>query len=471
MASPLDSINWKTFTAPTNIKVFFGSAGVSTTDSDGTFTSDGWDAAETAAAKAAFQNFADVANVHFTYVNSISQADFALLQSPNQGGAVDNFGYWSVGGGTLSYGGTDYALKGWGVFNADDNADGVVGGAGDSWTHANLRVGAYGYITLIHEIGHGMGLAHPHDDGGGSTVMQGVTPDQQFGDYGDFNLNQGVFTTMSYNDGWHTAPQVPERTSDPQNYGFGWQGTLMALDIAVLQQKYGANMSYHATGDLYLLPGSNGVGTDYKCIWDGGGRDTVRYIGSAPVVINLNAATLNYSPNGGGFVSYVKGIFGGITIAHNVTIERAIGGGGGDSLVGNAANNDLLGLGGNDTLAGRLGNDKMTGGLGNDAFVFNTPLSALTNKDTITDFSNVAGNNDLFKLDNAVFAKLGAAGAMNPAFFKVAATALDANDHIVYNHSTGALFYDDNGNVGGGAIEFAELTNKPTLTAADFIVI
>jgi len=293
MASPLTSITWN-YKAPTAnpIKVFFGTAGVSVTDDDGTFTSTGWSAVEKAAAKAALQNFSDITKVKFTYVSSISQADFVLLESANEAGAVGNFGYWNVGGGTLDYGGTDYALDGWGVFNTDDNQDGVASGAGDAWAPANLRVGAYGYITLIHEIGHGMGLAHPHDDGGGSTVMSGVTPDTAFGDYGNFNLNQGIWTTMSYNDGWLTAPHVAERTSDPANYGFGWQGSLMAFDIAVLQQKYGVNTTFHAGNDTYLLPAANGPGTYYKCIWDAGGVDTMRYNGSAAATINLNAATL-----------------------------------------------------------------------------------------------------------------------------------------------------------------------------------
>lgn len=479
MASPLTSITWN-FTAPANIKVFFGAGGVSVTDDDGTFTSTAWDAAEIAAAKAAFQNFSDIANVSFTYVNNIAAADFVLLESPNQGGAVGSLAYWSVGGGTLDYGGTNQTLKGWGVFNTDDNTDGTPSSVDDAWTHTNLKIGGFGYITLIHEIGHGMGLAHPHDDGGGSDVMQGVTPNQQFDDFGDFDLNQGIWTTMSYNDGWRTAPHVPERTSDPANYAFGWQGTLMALDIAVLQQKYGANTTYHTGNDTYLLPAVNGSGTYYKAIWDAGGIDTIRYNGAAAAVINLNAATLTYSANGGGFVSYAQGIYGGFTIAKNVVIENAVGSNGADTLTGNgvgnalyggSGNDKLLGLAGADSLLGGFGNDVLSGGANNDGFVFNSALNATANKDTITDFTNVVGNNDHFRLDNAVFAKLGAAGAMNEAFFRVGTAAVDADDYIVYNNGTGALAYDPNGNVAGGAIQFATLNTKPILTAVDFIVI
>jgi Ca2+-binding RTX toxin-like protein len=140
-------------------------------------------------------------------------------------------------------------------------------------------------------------------------------------------------------------------------------------------------------------------------------------------------------------------------------------------LVGNTAANVLSGAAGNDVLYGALGNDTMGGGVGNDVFVFNTAPNASTNKDTITDFANASGNNDTIYLENAIFAKLTATGALNPAYFHVGASAADANDYIVYNQTTGALFYDSNGSTAGGAIQFATLTNKPVLTAGDFVVI
>ena len=115
---------------------------------------------------------------------------------------------------------------------------------------------------------------------GGSTIMTGVSSDM--GDLGTYNLNQGIFTTMSYNDGWQTAPH-----GSPPSEGYGYQSTMMALDIAVLQSKYGANTS-HATGNnSYVLPGSNGTGTYYEAIWDAGGTDEITYGGSRRTYIDL----------------------------------------------------------------------------------------------------------------------------------------------------------------------------------------
>jgi len=131
----------------------------------------------------------------------------------------------------------------------------------------------------------------------------------------------------------------------------------------------------------------------------------------------------------------------------------------------------LSGGNGNDRLLGGLGNDTMTGGLNNDIFVFNTAPNTATNRDIVTDFNHV---NDVFHFENAVFTKLGAGvHGLNPAFFRVGATALDGNDYIIYNKATGVLSYDSNGNLAGGSVQVAVLTNatKPTLDASDFVVI
>lgn len=42
----------------------------------------------------------------------------------------------------------------------------------------SFEIGGFDYITLIHELGHGLGLAHPHDNGGFSTIFSGVTLSQ-----------------------------------------------------------------------------------------------------------------------------------------------------------------------------------------------------------------------------------------------------------------------------------------------------
>lgn len=160
-------------------------------------------------------------------------------------------------------------------------------------------------------------------------------------------------------------------------------------------------------------------------------------------------------------------------------IENVTGSAFTDTITGNAAGNrlsgaagddDIYGEDGNDIISGGLGNDTLTGGLGNNTFVFDTALSATANKDTITDFVALW---DTIWLDNAIFTRLGAPGALNPAFLRTGAAAADANDYIVYNPSTRTLSYDVNGNAAGGSTVFAvfDVSFTPDLTSLDFRVI
>ncbi|RWO02452.1 family 16 glycosylhydrolase [Mesorhizobium sp.] len=139
-----------------------------------------------------------------------------------------------------------------------------------------------------------------------------------------------------------------------------------------------------------------------------------------------------------------------------------------NKLDGGRGNDTVLGRGGNDALMGGLGIDRLTGGAGNDFFVFSAPLS-VANRDIITDFNHTA---DAFRLQNSVMQGLGATtGTLEPSYFFAGTSAHDADDHIVYDEVTGALFYDSNGNVAGGMTQLATLTNRPTLLADDFFVI
>ena len=229
----------------------------------------------------------------------------------------------------------------------------------------SLLQGGYDFAIYLHEIGHVLGLKHPHDHAGGSNpLFPGMQENSPYS-FGSADLNQGVYTTMSYNDGLATTPNGP---LDPTlNSKFGWQGTPMAFDIAALQHLYGANNTFKTGNDTYTLPSVNALGSFYSCIWDAGGIDTIVNASATGSTINLQEATLRTALGGGGFISTITGINGGFTIAKGAVIENATGGAGNDILTGNAANNELLGQGGNDKISGGDGDDGLlSGGDGDD---------------------------------------------------------------------------------------------------------
>ena len=302
--------------------------------------SEGWTTYEenrVIAALTAIENYIDVT---FSIEPSNPNAEFQLVLDSNEFGNPGFLGYFYQ----PAFAGDNSAVMG--AFNKN----------GFGWNEdGGLEEGGLGYATIIHEILHGLGLDHPHD---GNTILEGLAEDvananYPFGFYGDFDLNQQVYTIMSYNDGWFGQPA--------SNDNSGNAATPMALDIAILQELYGANTSYNTGDNVYEIGNAAWVG-----IWDAGGNDTISYSGGQDITIDLRAATLQYAEGGGGYLSTAEGLAGGYTIANGVVIENAIGGSGNDLLIGNGADNELSGNGGNDDIFGGAGDDDIDGGAGND---------------------------------------------------------------------------------------------------------
>jgi len=305
-----------------------------------TITATGVQGFEHDAVMTALGEFSKVADVVYVEVTDRAQADFIYTSyAGTPGPGVSLLGSMSP---------PDESDEGLAQFNSADYR----------WNATDLQQGGFSFVTLIHEFGHGHGLAHPHDNGGHSGIMNGVEPEGAgVADYttGDYHLNQAVFTMMSYEDGWQDSPYG----NAPTNVGYGYLGGLMAFDIAAIQDKYGVNEDTATGNDTYALKDVNAAGTYYSSIWDGGGNDTISYSGARDANIDLRPATLEYETGGGGWVSYAYGIYGGFTIANSVVIENAIGGSGNDTLTGNDAANSL---------DGGAGVDAMTGGRGDDSY-------------------------------------------------------------------------------------------------------
>jgi serralysin len=426
------------------ITVYFAKAGEVFIDEDPTTPG----STETMVAKgmadweqAAFWNalhlYEQVADVVFVEVDNRAEADFKFITyigTPGAGASLL---------GRMSPPGTDN--EGQAEFNAGDVR----------WTEEGLQPGGFYFPTLLHEIGHGMGMAHPHDNGGHSSIMRGAGGGTAGigGGLGDFNLSQQVFTVMSYNDGWQTSPYGMPRSggiTGTEVDQYGWVASLSPLDIAVIQDKYGVNEDTATGDDTYLIKDFNGPGNSYTSIWDAGGNDTIAYDGAADANIDLRPATLQYEEGGGGWVSYAWGLFGGFTIANGVTIENARGGSGNDTLIGNDAANRL---------EGGAGTDSLTGGGGADTFLFTTLGDSAVGsaRDVITDFEQGSDKIDLSALGATSFigsgAFTGTAGEVRSASF------------------AGATIVELDGN-GDGAADFqVELAGSPALDSRDFVAL
>lgn len=217
---------------------------------------------------------------------------------------------------------------------------------------AGMEMGAYGLTTMIHEIGHGLGLNHP-----GNYNATDDGPQPTYDKDAVFAQDNRKDTLMSYF--WAYDP------------GRGWvvtesktslyPQTPMLYDIATIQHKYGANMSTRADDTVYgfncSLASSNPEKAIYDfsqntkpifAIWDGGGNNTLdcsAYSG---------AQTIKLTP---GEYSSVLGLTENVTIAFGAKIQNAIGGSGNDNLIGEnvTATCTLKGGMGDDTIQGLSG--------------------------------------------------------------------------------------------------------------------
>jgi Ca2+-binding RTX toxin-like protein len=154
-----------------------------------------------------------------------------------------------------------------------------------------------------------------------------------------------------------------------------------------------------------------------------------------------------------------------------IDIENLIGSSFNDLLVGDGGANDIRGGSGSDVIRGGGGNDILRGGGNNqgdgaaDSFVFDTAPNGNTNYDRIVAFE---GNGlDRIVLDPAIYGAIGA--TLDASEFRIGANALDADDFILFDRTTGNLFYDVDGSGAGAKVLFAKLINwSGSIDAGDF---
>jgi len=320
--------------------------------------------------------------------------------------------------------------------------DGRIGGitagdlGGDLWLNAtednaNPAAGTDAFNTVIHEVGHALGLKHPFE---GSVTLTGAE-------------DSVLYTVMSYT--------YPENTSvtveTPGGFSFQYLSprTLMLYDILAVQYLYGVNTQTRSGDTTYRWDENEDF---FETIWDGGGTDTLdaslqtltsridlRDGQFSSIGLRQTEAERRVNVTNANHPSPTYDARDNLAIAFGAVIENAKGGAAADSIRGNEVANRLEGNGGadtltgaegNDTLAGGAGNDRLEGGSGTDTAVFTATrasyqVSGSGSTATISHIGGADGTDTLVEVETVAFADqtvslaslLAPAPAVTPAEF------------------------------------------------------
>ncbi|HMR33052.1 MAG TPA: M10 family metallopeptidase [Geminicoccaceae bacterium] len=253
--------------------------------------------------------------------------------------------------GVMRFGRSSAPSTAWGYYPASGYPEG-----GDVWfgpgyaPNASYAAGTYNFATVVHEIGHALGLKHPHASGG-SNVIYGTGYDW---------LGNSVMSYRSYlND---------SVTGGGYSNAFFPTGPMLN-DVAAIQYLYGTNTATRAGDTVYQWDTGERL---FETIYDAGGRDRIDWSNqSTAAVIDLTPGA--WSELGPAY-TWTDGRKSGsyattLAIARGSWIEDAAGGSGNDSITGNGRANRLDGNDGSDDLFGGSGDDELSGGGGQDDLV------------------------------------------------------------------------------------------------------
>ncbi len=361
-SNALDPTNYETVVAGSDIRWHDGSGTITYTfltfvpDSYSEIDADTWDVGGLAVPKSntvgldanqealvaqAMGAYNDVANLHITYVAGAADIEIGAYAFDDPG--LFGFAYYP----------------------------GSSGYNGDLWLNNSLPIvatpslGDEGWVTILHELGHAVGLKHPFED---TPLLASA-------------LDTSQYTVMSYD---------PHPSSSAI-----WPLTPMLYDILALQTLYGVNTATRAGATTYFGAGPASVyaladnDAMILTVWDAGGIDTFDASNQTRAVkIDLVA----------GHFSSIGSLTDNVAIAFNAVIENAYGGGGNDTLTGNAAANVLRGGAGNDTIDGAGGTD--TAGYAGAAGAVTVSLMLTgpqatggAGVDTLTNIESLVGSN------------------------------------------------------------------------------
>ncbi|HWT11578.1 MAG TPA: hypothetical protein VN231_02380 [Allosphingosinicella sp.] len=238
--------------------------------------------------------------------------------------------------------------------------------------------------TLLHEIGHTLGLKHPFDGDPqfpaattAQTVLAYGAPVAALGSldpqaarflYGADTPAANTLLSHSYNaatgvltQNWGSVNSSIMGTGQKDSIDAGAGNDRVAgfQNNDTLKGGLGNDQLYGGPGNDLLIGGAgDDVLVGGNMVSDETGTDTADYSAAAAAI----AVQLRFFTFDSGFQATGTDI--GMDLLYE--IDNVIGGSAGDSLAGNQFANVLAGGGGNDTIRGSLGNDVLDGGTGAD---------------------------------------------------------------------------------------------------------
>ncbi|MDC0660186.1 zinc-dependent metalloprotease family protein [Leisingera sp. SS27] len=284
----------------------------------------------------------------------------------------------------------------------------------------NIAPGSYGYETVLHEIGHSLGLKHPHD---GDPTLADHLDDQEH-------------TVMTYTYGGYNVTELGTFDVQALEHIYGSAGGTSGWKVSYSYDRH-VVIAGSARSETMLAAGQRSK------IYAGDGDDNV---------LGREGNDKLYGGNGDDTVTGSYGtdrIYGGK--GHDILIggidestysgqadegDRLFASWGRDTLYGGRGDDILKAGGGADRLVGGDGSDVLTGGAHADVFVFEN--ADYWENEIITDFGN---GNDRIEFSGTVI----------NSFSDLTITQQNGNTQISYygNHDieltgyTGSLSSDD----------------------------
>lgn len=276
-------------------------------------------------------------------------------------------------------------------------------------------------------------------------------------------------TTSHYDANWKLLTFDTAKTNadgSVSNYHYDGAGKLLAVDVVTVTG--GKTTTSHYTGSWVL------IGNDTKTV-DAAGNVTNQHfdknwkiLSAETSVANADGTVTTTHYSGAkftvtGYDVDSRDANGVLTTTHydskwQVASVDHQGSAAADTMTGGANPTDLHGGGGSDVLIG---------GGGKTGFWFDT---AIGNGD-VDNLSKFSVAKDGIYLSQTIFSGIRNLGDLSASAFAVGNAATTADTRIIFDRTSGNLFYDADGNGAGAAVLFAHVDADKALTAANFHVV